>query len=523
LLTLVTPAWLAGLLLVPLIRWLHRGGRHRRAVSVSYLRLWRAAAERSPAAGERQPPDPAWRRRALLAALLFVALAQPQWPERRPGLTLWVDDSLSMLTRETQGTRLAEGLAQARALLAESAGAEVDVRTLADPWRSLGALTEATVATIVAGAGTKPPNVPPAALLRRDHAQWLVTDGADAALFDWPGDRRPDRVIQVAGVTRNVGLERLSARRSLDDPDRVDLLLMVANGGTAAETREVAFITAAGEQARSTQRLEPGASAFVRASIPASTSVRATLSPGDALAEDDAIVLDLAALRRRRVAVDPTCPAALGAAVGAHPALTRVPEPASDVAAALDCGSPGAARELPTLRVRADQLPRPARGAVQWASSAAAPRDLGLDADRLQLGARLQVQPADAVLLAVGDEPVVVRRAGASALLETSIDFAAMTRGPELPRLVNWMFERVLGGPLLDDIAVIDRGAGAARVAPVARTAAPSSAPAPADAGEQRDRTRPLLLVALLVLLWEIAALARQWRRLDGPAGAAST
>ena len=62
-----------------------------------------------------------------------------------------------------------------------------------------------------------------------------------------PATRRPDRVIQVGSVTRNVGLERLSARRNLDDPDRFDLLLKVTNGGNAAETRVVVFATDAGE------------------------------------------------------------------------------------------------------------------------------------------------------------------------------------------------------------------------------------------------------------------------------------
>ena len=213
--------WLFGLLLLPVIRWLHRGGRQRRAVPVSRLDLWRRAAASSPAAGERRPPDPAWRRRALLTALLVVALAEPQLPEQRTDITLWIDDSLSMLTREEHGTRLAEGLAQVRSLLAEVPHADVEVRTLGDPWHSLGALTDATVATVVAGAGRKQPAAPPAALLRRDSLHWLLTDGAHAALFEWPGDSRPDRVIQVASVTRNVGLERLSARRNLNDPEQV--------------------------------------------------------------------------------------------------------------------------------------------------------------------------------------------------------------------------------------------------------------------------------------------------------------
>ena len=305
-LSLAAPIWLCGLLLLPLIRWLHRGGPQRRALPVSRLALWRGAVASSPAGGERRPPDPAWRRRALLAALLSLALAEPQWPGQRTQLTLWVDDSLSMLTREAQGTRLAVGLAQARALLAEAAPTEVDVRTLGDPWRALGALDEASVATILDGAGRGVPAPPPPALLRRQSQQWLLTDGADAVLRAWPGDRQPDRVIQVASVTRNVGLERLSARRHLEDPDQLDLLLKVTNGGSAAETRTLVWFAGGAEVARSTLDLAAGTSALVRATIPTAASVRATLQPGDALAADAEIVLDLAPLRRLHVAVDST-------------------------------------------------------------------------------------------------------------------------------------------------------------------------------------------------------------------------
>ena len=74
--------------------------------------------------------------------------------------------------------------------------------------------------------------------LRGDRLHWLLTDGAHAALLDWPAGQQPDRVIQVATVQRNVGLERLSARRNAHDPDRIDLLLRLSNGGASPETRD---------------------------------------------------------------------------------------------------------------------------------------------------------------------------------------------------------------------------------------------------------------------------------------------
>ena len=519
-------------MLLPLIHWLHRGGRHRRAVRVSHLGLWRGVAASLPATAERGPPDPAWRRRALLAALLFVALSGPQLPQRRPAITLWINDSLSMLTREPFGaqvdTRVAEGLKQARSLLVELAQADVEVRTLNDPWHTLGGLTEAAAAAAVAGAGRKQPTAPPAALLRRDRAHWLVTDGADATLFDWPDGKHPDRIIQVGQVTRNVGLERLAARRNLNDPDQVDLLLKLTNGGSTVETRELVVVTAAGEMARSTHRLDPGTSALVTAKVPASAQVRATLQPGDALAEDDTIALDLRPLRRRHVAVDSTCAAALRAAVAAHPALALAPENAADAEAALDCGAHRAPHHLATIRVLAETAPTQPRGLLQWSAAVPESRRFRLDPERLQLAARLQARPEDAVLLAVGGEPVIVSRAGASKLVETSLDFDAMSlmRGPEIPLLLNLMIERLLGSGLLDEIAITDRGPASSRVAPSGRVGmgagAGSGGPAPITSRLPHDGTWPLLLLAVLALLWEIVALGRQWKLLRGYAGAES-
>jgi hypothetical protein len=518
---LAAPLWLLGLALLPVIRWLHRGGRHRRSVPVSRLGLWSASDASTPAANARQPPDPAWRRRALLTALLFAALAGPQWPEQRTHITLWVDDSLSMLTRETQGTRLVEGLAQARRDLAEVAHAEVEVRALGDPWHDLGALTDTTAATLAAGAGRQEPSAPPPGLLRRDRLHWLLTDGAHAAIFKWPGDMRADRIVQVGSVTRNVGLERLSARRNPDDASKIDLLLKVTNGGTTVEDRVAVFATDAGEVARSTHRLDPGTSVFVRAVMPASASVRATLEPADALADDDTITLDLGPLRRRRVAVDSNCPRSLVTAVGTHPALALAPERATDADAVLDCGIQKSGSALATLRVLAQRTPTTPTAAVQWSSTVAGSSRIRLDAQQLRLAARLQPRAGDVVLLATGDEPVIVSRAGASKQIETSLDFGSMgsEAGAQIPLLVNLLFERLFGARLLDAIAITDRGPASSRVAPSLPADTAAGTRVPGEARDLRDWALPLLVVAALALLWEIIALGRQWTLLRGYAG----
>ncbi len=517
-LSLLAPWWLAGLALLPLIRWLHRGGRHRRALAVAHLGLWRGAEVSLPAAGARRPPDPAWRRRALLAALLLVALAEPQWPLRQPAVTLWVDDTLSMLTREQQGTRLDVALAQARALLAQTPHGDVELRALSQPWQVQGA--DAAVAAIASAAGAanaagRPePAAPPLALLNRHRLHWLLTDGADARLFDWPAGRQPDRVIQVGTALPNVGLERLSARRNPADAERVDLLLKLVNGGTVAQTRELVVAGAAGAVARQTQRLQPGATAFVALTVPAAASVRATLTPGDALAEDDVLVLDLAPLRRRRVAVGAACPAALRAAVSTHPGLAVAG--AGPAEAVLACGAGDTARNLPTVHTRAERTPWRPPGTLMWSAAVPDARRVRLNGEALQLAAPLAAAPGDSVMLALGEAPVIVSRAGTPPLIETAVDFTAAPRAgdAETPLLLNLMFESLLGAALLDPTAAADRGALASRVAPVARARATVPAATPAPARGLTSGARPVLLAALLVLVWEVVALGRQWWRL---------
>jgi hypothetical protein len=159
-----------------------------------------------------------------------------------------------------------------------------------------------------------------------------------------------------------------------------------------------------------------------------------------------------------------------------------------------------------------------------WSPSVAGLQRVRLEAGQFGLAARLQAAPGDAVLLAAGDEPVIVRRAPPAKLIETSLDFGSPTiaRGPQVPLLVNLIFDQLLGGRLLDDIALADRGPTASRVAASARMREGAARPRQSGPATQRDGMQPLLVLALLVLIWEIAALGRQWLRLREPAGAAS-
>lgn len=522
-LNLATPVWLLGLLLVPVIWWLHRSGPRLRSVPVSSLWLWRQAVTRSLAAGPQPRPDPAWKRRALLAGLLAVALAGPQLEQPVTRVTVWVDDSVSMLTRESRGTRLALGLAQVRAALVAAPGAEVEVRTLARPWRSFAGLSPGIVAAIIGEAGQREPVSPPKALLRTDRSHWLLTDGADPSLLHWPDGTRADRFFQVASVRRNVGIDRLAARRALQDPRRLDVQLRITNGGDATEERTVEIATDSGDVVRSRHRLAPHASVLVTADMPAARQVRAKLTPADALTADDVIALGLEPLRVRRVAPDARCPSALLDAVRSHPAL-ELPGSGSRVDAMLDCGPSATPRPIATLRIVADRVPVPAQGSLAWSSTVPASSRVPLEEHSLQIGGQIAgLEPDDIVLLAAGDTPLILSRHGTTPLLETALDFRSPGADgrPETPLLVNFLFERLLGSSLLDQVAAVERGPHAAAVAAAEQLGA-RPGPNTARAVRVRDLTQPFLTIALLVLLWEIAALGRSWLRLRTHAKALS-
>jgi hypothetical protein len=519
-LSFATPLWLAGLLLIPLIRQIHRSGPNVRSFRVSSVMLWQREHSVMPAAGKARPPDPIWRRRALLATLLFITLAGPQLAERHTRITLWVDDSVSMLTRETGGTRLEEGIAQVRSALADTALADIEVRSLSDPWQSMDAANDTTFAKLISAAGHREPAAPPASLLRPDRVHWLLTDGADPAVFEWPDGRQPDRVFTSGRVTRNVGLERLSARRNLIDPERYDLLVKVTNGGTAAEVRDVLVATDSGDISRSTERLDAGAFRLLNVTVPASRQVRVRLEPADALPADDEIVLDLEPLRKRRVALDPSCPPALFTALEAHPALVPAPWQSSGVDALINCTAAAIRANVPTLHVSSGRIAAVPSRSLRWSSVVIESRRISVEPEALQRSTKLDLRPDDTVLLARGNDALIVRRAGASTLIETALDFtsARLVHGPELPLLVQFLTDELFGRDLLNGIASVDRGPAAVKVVPLIRTVPSSDRRASGDT-RMREMARPFLMLALLVLLWEMIGLGRKLYRMRNDHG----
>jgi len=440
--------------------------------------------------------------------LLALALAGPRSAVQIDQITLWVDDSLSMLTREDGISRLSQGLELAAAELASRPGAALEVRTLSRPWEVRSTLDAKTITELVAAAGRQEPAPPPAALWRGDREQWLVTDGAS----DVPEARVYSRVIQVGETRRNVGLLRLSARRSLEGRDRLDVDFEARNGGDATEERVVVLADERGEIARSTLRLAPGESAAMSAASTIGSRLAATLEPPDALEADDSISLDTSQLAARLVHVDPECPAPLVAALRAHPALTLADD-AANAALSVSCSETPISSSRSILSFQRGESPQAIDGPLLWSSTVdSSSRRLG--AYPLRAAGRLAPPgDKDVVLLSSGTLPLVVRRAGGAAtVIETSLDPVpnADDDPASLPLLVAFLVDQAFSSSLLDAVAVTARTPDSVLVVPRPVASAAQAASATAAAVGSRSWSRPLLVSALLVLLWELIVLLRR-------------
>jgi hypothetical protein len=516
--TLATPAWLLGLLLVPAIWYLHRSGPILRRHPVASLDLWQDDRARAAQAGERRPADSAWIRRAAILALLCIALAGPHWQRPAERVTVWVDDSLSMQTLEDGETRLDRGLRLAQAALRESAVHDVIMRPLSEPARAYSSASAATMQAIRSHAGTQEPRPPAPDTLTPTRAHWLVTDGADDGVNAWLGNSVVDRVIQVASTSRNVGIARVTVRPQPADRNAGVIQVLLRNGGIQPEERTVEVSAGSVALASHAVSIGVGASVTLTQVVPLPVQrVTARLVPTDALPRDDSAIVDGIQLTAIAVHIDPSCPAAVTRSIEAHPALRATT--GGDAGLIIDCGSAWG-RDVPVPRMVLRQGPPEQFDAssVLWSQAATAappriasfpPRARGrLDAPR----------SGDEVLLAAGELPLVIRRAGSPRTVETSLDLGAaeLTGADTVPLLFAFLADTALDASLLDRSAGLARGDSASMVAPRADLAAqPSSLDVTHRDGA--PFVLPFVMLAVVLLAWDALTLARRLLRDYGP------
>jgi hypothetical protein len=509
------PAWLLGLLLVPVIWYLHRSGPVLRMHPVENLDPWRDSSASANQAGQRRKPDPAWIRRAAIAALLSLALAGPTLPRASVPVTLWVDDSLSMLTDESGEPRLQLGLAQVAAALRDSGVSDLEVRALSRPWRALRGTDASKLDLRVDPTGADEPHPPDAAQLDRSRAHWLLTDGADASVNAWLAAAPIARVFQVGNATRNAGIAALAVRAQPSQSDAAAIQVQVTNGGAVSESRRVEVATNAGPAGSADVSIEPGGTATIsfEAAIDAGT-VTARLSPADSLHADDNASVATAVLQPVLVAVDASCPAAVARAVRTHPALHE--SGAADARLAIQCGAThGAHAPTPRVWLHDGATATIDASTLSWSST----NDGTVPVLPVEFARRTRgrIEPPgahDVVLLESRGAPLIVLRPGPPRVVETSLDFSSPDAAAEaaVPLGIGFLADLALDQRLLDRTARAGRGAAASRVAQVAPL---QSGGAERPLHQSRDDTleRPLLWLAMLLLAWDAALLARRLLR----------
>jgi hypothetical protein len=494
------PLWLLGLLAIPCLRWLHRSGAPLRATTVASLEPWPQASLEATTGATRPPPDPAWRRRAAILALLLVALAAPRLPSGPPPLTVWIDDTPSLATIADGSSRLERGRARVESALAQRAQGrgEVEFRRFLHPPR-------------------------PAALdPRREH--WLLSDGSRAATAEWLREAPIGRVVMIEDAAVNVGLIRLAARASLREGGGVRVLLGVANGGNAAASRQLELAVDGRTRASRELALAPLAEAVVEFEVPdGATRLAARLVPGDALADDDRIELSLDGLAPLVLAVADDCPAELHTALEAHPALTLGEHGAADVQLACGPGPPAPAAGLPLLHFAVDGPAPAAPAPLQWTQAV---REIATDPTALptaRLRGALQPRPGERVLANSEGAVALAWSAGPPRVLRSALDPARGALGnAEYARWLAWLIDTTVGTELLGRVVATERPDASSRVAAAARLPNRGGAAVVAPKPAALALARPLLAIAVLLLAWELALQLRRIRR-DGRSASAAT
>jgi hypothetical protein len=293
---------------------------------------------------------------------------------------------------------------------------------------------------------------------------------------------------------------------------------VLRNGGSEPEARTVEVAAGSITLASHTVSIGAGAGVTLTQVVPLPVQrLTARLVPTDALPQDDSVIIDGTPLTTIAVHVDASCPVEVTRSVGAHPGLRATT--GRDAGLIIDCGSAwGRDVPVPRLLLRQGTPEQFDASSVVWSQAAtgAPPRVARFPP---QARGRLDAPRAvDEVLLAAGEVPLVIQRAGSPRTVETSLDLAAagLTGTDTVPLLFAFLTDAALGASLLDRSAGLARGDTASMVAPRVTLEAqrPSTA---SNHGDGVPFVLPFVLLAAVLLAWDALSLARRWLRDHGP------
>jgi hypothetical protein len=369
----LAPLGLLALLTLPAILLLHLMRERRRRVVVPSLLLYELLPRRQEAQRRRRLPlTLLLLLHLLVAALLSLALARPQWAVALLGgeehLALIIDTSTSMAARARgvgAGSRLDVARERARALVSGLAGRGSITLIAAGTSASLidrggvDAISRLSLALDALAAGGTGSDIPGALTLAEAALEGLpsgrvvvLTDAASPTLADELADRTPALPVgwELVGDERdNRAIVTLAARpRGPGGPLQVYARAVNYAGGPAVTTLRL-FVDDELADTR-TLSFQPDGEVELTWALPAgAAALRAELDGADSLPADDSAALSLAASRPLRAVLVSINPAALERALRAVPGV--------DVAVIDPAAYPGSAEAAGDLTVFDGYLP----------------------------------------------------------------------------------------------------------------------------------------------------------------------
>ena len=511
--SLHTPLWLLLLGVIPLIYWLHRFSQQPRTFPTTTLFLWRTFQQHADIDGAPTRPDPRWLLRALIAALLILSLTAPAVETGQgPPIDVWVDDSLSMFTREQQHQRIELAMDQLQNYLVGIRPAHIQLHSLGNPsvrlvldpddasgWQAR--LAEWT--SLPRGE----PSPPPAATLSPESNHVLVSDGADRALNNWALTAPLQRIIRVGDARMNIALTRLSLRESLNQTDRINGIARIDNTGDIPQ--QTRLILQQQAQIIETRQIEIPASAYsiTAFTIPAGAGGKFQArieSANDPLPLDDSLTLELDQLHHHlRYAMPARCGRYITAVLDSEPALAH-DESRPDVI--IDCSAQAREFAQPAVIFHAAQSVRHTTQTAHW-HTAGDMESLRLEAG-IPYGKEAPVLTSAAVpILSADGRLLILRQRDSAQVIDAYVDASdpVFAGRAEYPLLILGLIAQVTGRNL--DAAPLTTASDidASRIAPLALTAAPAT---PDRVRPVQTSLVPLLLFAILLLLGLDAAIA---------------
>lgn len=356
---LQAPLWLFLLILIPLIRWMHRFKRLSSTHPSTTLFLWHSFQHHQGAGGSPASPDRLWLLRALITILLVLALADPALQNGQGhSIEVWLDDSLSMFTEEDEQRRIHLALKQLGQYLAETEASQIQLHSLGNPGSSITLDPgNASGWPDQLGRWTDQPQAeplpPPAATLSPLSNHILLTDGADIELNRWARSAPLRHVIQAGRASQNIALTRLSLRKPLDESGIINGVARIDNLTDTAQN--IRLILQHEKEIIKTQQLDIPAHEKTIITFSIADKKRGQIlarleGANDPLPLDDELRLNLEklnpALRYKKLG---RCSQHVEAVLDSHPSLMQAD---SEPEVIIDCSGEIGESILPLLRLQ---------------------------------------------------------------------------------------------------------------------------------------------------------------------------